>query len=143
MPGSSSRPLRVFLCHASEDKPAVRELYKRLTAENWIDPWFEEEKLLPGMDWDWEIYRAIRDADAIIICLSKVSVAKEGYVNKEIMSALEIAKEKTEGAIYVIPLRLDECDPAFEPLRKLHWLDYFSPNAHERLLRSLRARALL
>ena len=25
------RPLKVFLCHASADKPAVRELYLRLT----------------------------------------------------------------------------------------------------------------
>lgn len=28
--------LRVFLCHASQDKPIVRELYQRLNAEGWI-----------------------------------------------------------------------------------------------------------
>jgi len=27
------RPLKVFLCHASADKPAVRDLYKRLKAD--------------------------------------------------------------------------------------------------------------
>jgi hypothetical protein len=37
-----------FLCHASQDKPIVRELYQRLLAEGWIDPWLDEEKLLPG-----------------------------------------------------------------------------------------------
>jgi len=31
-----SRKLRVFLCHASQDKPIVRELYQRLTAEGWM-----------------------------------------------------------------------------------------------------------
>jgi len=40
-----SRKLRVFLCHASQDKPIVRELYQRLFAEGWIDPWLDEEKL--------------------------------------------------------------------------------------------------
>ena len=38
------RKLRVFLCHASQDKPVVRELYQRLLAESWIDPWLDEEK---------------------------------------------------------------------------------------------------
>jgi len=42
-----SRPLRVFLCHASQDKPAVRELYGRLDSEGWMDVWLDEEKLYP------------------------------------------------------------------------------------------------
>jgi formylglycine-generating enzyme required for sulfatase activity len=137
-----SRSLRVFLCHASQDKPKVRDLYKRLKSEGWIEPWLDEESLLPGQDFDLEIYRTIRDTDAIIICLSTVSVAKEGYVNKEIRRALDIAEEKPEGTIYVIPLRLDDCSPSFERLRKLHWVNYFTPHAHERLVKSLRARAI-
>src|SRR5512147_1744448 len=123
-----TRKLRVFLCHASQDKPAVRELYKRLAVESWIEPWLDEENLLPGQDFDLEIYRATRDADAIIICLSKVSVVKEGYLNKEIRRALDIADEKPEGTIYVIPLRLDDCKPSFERLKQLHWVDYFASN---------------
>jgi formylglycine-generating enzyme required for sulfatase activity len=134
------RKLRVFLCHASQDKPAVRELYKRLKSEDWIDPWLDEENLIGGQDFDLEIYKATREADAIIICLSKISVAKEGYVNKEIRRALDIAQEKLEGAIYLIPLRLDDCTPSFEQLKKLQWVDYFTSNAHERLIKSLRAR---
>jgi hypothetical protein len=39
-----TRKLRVFLCHASQDKPIVRELYQRLLAEGWIDPWLGEFK---------------------------------------------------------------------------------------------------
>lgn len=136
-----TRKLRLFLCHATEDKPAVRTLYASLKSVPWIDPWLDEENLLPGQDWDLEIYRATRDADAIIICLSTISVKKEGYLNKEIRQALSIAEEKTEGAIYVIPLRLDDCIPSFEQLKKLQWADYFMPNAHERLLASLGVRA--
>jgi hypothetical protein len=33
------RKLRVFLCHSSHGKPAVRELYQRLKDESWIKPW--------------------------------------------------------------------------------------------------------
>ncbi|MFT3890586.1 MAG: hypothetical protein QM730_03040 [Anaerolineales bacterium] len=67
---------------------------------------------------------------------------KEGDVNKEIRQALDISQEKAEGAIYVIPLRLDDCAPSFERLKQLQWLDYFKPNAHDKLIKSLQARAI-
>lgn len=77
------RKLRVFLCHASQDKPVVRELYKRLEAEGWIDPWLDEEKLLPGQDWDLEIEEAVEVSDAVIVCLSKNSVTKRVIFKKK------------------------------------------------------------
>ena len=55
----SLRALRVFLCHASSDKPAVRELYQRLRTDG-IDAWLDEEDLLPGQDWQYEIPKAVR-----------------------------------------------------------------------------------
>ena len=58
-----ARPLNVFIAHASQDKPAVRKLYQALKKENWISPWLDEEEILLGMDWDYEIYKAFRDAD--------------------------------------------------------------------------------
>ena len=136
-----TRKLRVFLCHASQDKPSVRELYKRLSAETWIDPWLDEESLLPGQDWNLEINRATQEADVVIICLSNVSVQKEGYLNREIRRVMDIAAEKLEGTIYNIPLRLDDCQPSFERLKQLHWVDYFMPNGYEKLLKALRVRA--
>jgi formylglycine-generating enzyme required for sulfatase activity len=36
---------------------------------------------------------------------------------------------------------LDDCIPSFSQLKKLQWADYFTPNAHERLVKSLRLRA--
>ena len=45
-----NRKLNVFLCHAKEDKPTVRELFRQLTAEGWMDVWLDEENLLPGQE---------------------------------------------------------------------------------------------
>lgn len=89
MMDTKDRPLRVFLCHASDDKPAVRELYRQLCAEGWMDVWLDEEKLLPGQDWDMEIEKAVESAD-VVVCLSNNSVTKEGYVQKELRFALEL-----------------------------------------------------
>lgn len=41
--------LHVFLCHASQDKPTVRESYQRLLAEGWLDPWLNEETQFAGV----------------------------------------------------------------------------------------------
>jgi len=134
------RPLRVFLCHASQDKPAVWDLYSILEKQDWIDPWLDEVKLLPGMDWDYEIDKALREADNIIVCLSKESIAKEGYVQKEFKRAFSYAEEKPEGAIYIIPLRLDDCRTPLK-FQQWQWVDYFKTNAQDKLLQTLHLRA--
>jgi hypothetical protein len=125
-----SRPLKVFLCHASEDKPAVRELYNKLVAQG-IDAWIDEEKLLPGQDWKFEVPGALQNADAVIICLSSISINKEGYVQKEIKFALDQADEKPEGIIFIIPVRLEKCEVPGR-LEKWQWVDLFEKAGYDR-----------
>jgi len=69
----SKRQLRVFLCHASADKPKVRELYRYLRRRG-IRPWFDEIDLVGGQDWQVEIPKALATSDAIIICLTKRAI---------------------------------------------------------------------
>jgi hypothetical protein len=137
------RKLRVFLCHASQDKPVARELYQKLSAEGWIEPWLDEENLLPGQAWDLEIEKAVETADAVIVCLSHHSVTKEGYVQKEFRKIVEIALEKPEETIFVLPMRLDACDLPRQ-LRARQSVDYFPPEqraqTYQRLLQSLKIR---
>jgi hypothetical protein len=139
----TSRPLRVFLCHSSNDKPAVRELYQKLRAEPWIQPWLDEEELYPGQDWNMEIEKAVEAADAIIVCLSKGSITKEGYVQRELRIVLDFADYKPEGTIYILPVRLEECEPP-RRLRAWQYADYFEgqhDKAFQRLLVSLKRRS--
>jgi formylglycine-generating enzyme required for sulfatase activity len=143
MTSVDNRPLRVFLCHSSNDKPAVRELYQKLRAEAWIDPWLDEEELFPGMDWNMEIEKAVEAPDAILVCLSNNSITKEGYVQREIRIALDYADYKPEGTLYLMPVRLEECDPP-RRLRPWQYADYFEGNRErgfQRLLISLKRRA--
>ena len=139
----TKRKLRVFLCHASQDKPVVRDLYQRLKSETWIDPWLDEERLLPGQDWNLEIEKAVESSDAVIVCVSSTSVAKEGYVQKELRQVLNIALEKLEGAIFILPVKLDDC-PLPRQLKDKQALNYFPASqraaAYDRLKTSLKIR---
>ncbi len=146
---TTNRPLRVFLCHvsslegSSNDKPAVRELYQKLRAEPWIEPWLDEEDIFPGMDWNMEIEKNIEETDVIIVCLSNNSITKEGYVQKEIKTALDFSDYKPEGTVFIIPVRLEECKPPTR-LSKWHYADYFEGQRDlglQRLLKSLKIRA--
>lgn len=136
------RPLKVFLSYASQDKLLVRELSRRLVGEGWIDTWQDEKNLLPGQDWRVKIEEAVEDADVVIIVLSQHSVSKEGHVQKELRYAREIALEKPEDAIFLIPLRLDECEVP-RGLRFYQWVDYFGDNkdsSYKALVASLKLR---
>jgi formylglycine-generating enzyme required for sulfatase activity len=131
--------LRVFLCHSAGDKPAVRELYQRLCAEG-IDAWLDEEKLLPGQDWQHEIPKAVRASDVVIVCLSRSSVTKAGYFQKEIKFALDVADEQPEGAIFLIPTKLEECEVP-DRLSRWEWVGLYETRGYDRLMLALRARA--
>ena len=133
---SSEKKLLVFLSHASQDKPAVRLLCKLLRRDG-FDPWLDEERLLPGMDWNLEIQKAMRASDAILVCFSSLSVQKEGYVQREYKKALDYRDEKPGGTIYVIPVRLDVCDVPFE-FQKIQYVDY--PSGYDRIVAALNIR---
>ncbi len=132
------RPLKVFLCHAHADRDPVRGLYARLTQDG-VDAWLDKEKLLPGQDWELEIRKAVREADVVVVCLSK-QFNQAGFRQKEVRLALDTAMEKPEGEIFIIPARLEECDN-LESLRKWHWVDLFETDGYEMLMRALRVRA--
>jgi hypothetical protein len=136
------RPLRVFLCHASQDKPAVRELYNALKAEMWIDPWLDDQKISFGQHWTTVIEDAIDASDIVLIFLSRNSVHKEGFVQRELNYAWELSLEKPRNTIYLIPFRLDDCQVPRHFISR-QWGDYFGErkeDTYNKLLRSMKLR---
>jgi hypothetical protein len=53
--------------------------------------------------------------------------------------ALDVADRQPEGAIFLIPLRLEECEVP-QRLRRRQWVDLFQEEGYERLLSALRTR---
>lgn len=136
---SSPRRLKIFLCHASDDKFAIRPLYENLLKEG-FDVWLDEEELIPGQYWRDIIPEAVRNSDIVVVCLSNRSVSKEGYVQKEVRAALDAADEKPEDTIYLIPAKLEECNVP-KRLNNVHWVDLFKERGYEKLVKALDIRA--
>jgi hypothetical protein len=134
-----------FLCYAKENSTNVREFRERLRAENWVDPWFDEEDILPGERWEDSVTQAVHNSHAVIVFLSSISIRAEGFFHKELKLALDAAAEKPDGTIFIIPIRLDVCDVP-ERLRPYQYVDYFGDEEHKNhvyssLITALKVRA--
>lgn len=134
------RPLKVFLCHSSQDKPIIQELHNRLISEGWIDPWLDKEKLRLGDDFDWEIETAIESSDAVVAFISENAVKKTGYIQKELRLVYDAQMYRPDGDLFTIPIRLENCEPP-RRFRYWHWGNYFGEEkekTYQSLLKSLR-----
>jgi hypothetical protein len=105
-----------------------------------VNPWFDEEHLVGGQDWQIEIPKALATSDAIIICLTKNSVDKEGYIQKEIKFALDKALEMPEGRIFLIPVKFEECEVPFS-LSRYQWVDLTVESGYSKMMKALKFRA--
>jgi hypothetical protein len=134
----STYTANIFLIHAHSDRETVHKLYTRLIKDG-IHAWLDVERLQPGQDWQNEIRNAILKCDLIIVCLSRGFEKQQGYRHEELKLALEKANFLPDDEIFIIPVRLEECDMP-EALRRLHRVDLFKAGGYKKLLRALRER---
>lgn len=128
-------PKQIFLSYAREDEAKVRELYRKLS-DLGLNPWMDQIDMLPGEKWGYTIQEAIRRSTCFVACLSGTSLNKRGFLQKEIRVALKTWQEKLESDIYLIPVRLENCDVP-EGLSKFHWVDLFEEDGFAKLVKGI------
>jgi hypothetical protein len=133
--------VKIFLSHANEDKVRVLELYNKLKEQGY-SPWLDRMDLLPGQPWETEILKALKKSDIFIACLSETLVKRQGHFQNEYSLALRKASEMPAEAIYIIPLKFDECKVP-EPLRGFQWLNFWEEGAFEKLVAAIEYRRRL
>lgn len=122
----------IFISYTHADVSFVRTAYSFLKALS-LKPWMDEYDLPPGSEFRHEIEIRIRDSDYFLACFSTNSVDHKGVVQKELKIALDVLDEFPESQIFVIPVRLDDCNVPFSFSTK-SWLDLFSPGSKVKLL---------
>ena len=84
--------------------------------------WLDKDSLLPGQNWSNVIQNVINESKYFIVLLSKNAIEKNTYVQEELRIALEKADNHQQVEIYIIPVRLDDCQ-IIESIQKLHVVD--------------------
>jgi hypothetical protein len=114
-----------FISYAREDRAVAVRLRDDL-ARLGAAPWIDVSDLVAGEDWQFAISRALRQSSHFVALLSHNSVNKRGYVQKEVREALDLLDQLPPGAVFIVPVRLDDAEPLHDRLRNLHWVDLFA-----------------
>ena len=97
---------RVFICHATEDKPFARRIATHLRqagAEVWLDEW----EIKVGDSIVEKINAGLRGATHLLLLLSATSVRKP-WVRREFSSAL--MRQLADNSVRLLPVLLDDCE---------------------------------
>jgi len=121
---------KVFLSYAHQDIGMAKKLFADLRRFG-LDVWLDYESLLPGQDWEAEVDKAIRDSSYFIALFSSQSVDRIGYVQKELKIALDKLELYPEGGVFLVPVRLDQCEPSYQRIKRIHWIDLFPESEYE------------
>jgi len=130
---------QVFIAYGKEDEVSARRLYENLNQAG-FSPWMDVRKLLAGQNWPRAIEAAIESSDFFVACFSGKSVRKKGGFQSEIRYALDCARQVPLDEIYIVPVRLDECQVPRTIQHELQYIDLFPDwdGGMERLLTMLR-----
>jgi hypothetical protein len=100
----------VFVSYAREDLAAVQKLKTGLDAAG-VRAWFDLERLESGDDYDRKIQRNIARCSYFIPIVSATTERRlEGYFRREWSYAIDRARNIAEGALFVLPVCIDETD---------------------------------
>jgi hypothetical protein len=126
----------IFLSYAKEDSTRVSGFYETLKQSGYT-PWMDVHDILPGQDWKFEIQNAISACDAAVVFLSTRSVSKTGYVQAELAEFLEQKRLRPEGAIFLIPARLEVSDLPTS-LSSLQYVNLYESDGWSRITEALK-----
>jgi hypothetical protein len=132
--------LKAFLSYAREDRELVERYFDAL-ARSGYTPWMDCRMILPGQNWEAEIEHALTSANVVLAFLSRSSVTKRGFVQREVNFALDRLKYKLPTDIYLIPLLLEQCDVPSHVSSRLQYIDLSINGAWEQVLASLNLAA--
>jgi hypothetical protein len=127
---------KIFLSYAHENIGIAKRIYHDLKRYG-LDVWFDKESLLPGQDWENEIEKAIETSEYFLVLLSSKGMSERGYVHKEIRLALDIFDKCPEGDIFLIPVRLDDCQPAHRRIKQINWINLFPKSEYQNGLKKI------
>jgi hypothetical protein len=121
----------IFLSYVKEDRQEVLEVYRKLKGRGY-SPWIDVQDILPGEKWEVAIKNASKAATIVLLFLSKNSVEKRGYIQKEFRNFLARAEQMLDEDIYLIPVKLEQCDLP-DILEEYQSIEMFIQDAWSRL----------
>jgi hypothetical protein len=130
--------MKSFLSYPSEQRSVGRALYDFLVSIG-IRPWFDQESLVAGQEWDRERKIAQRAADLTFLVLSPETISRPGVIQREVKEILELLADKPLGHTFLVSLRTQDINVSPE-LGRYQYIDFYRSGWQPRMARAVRLR---
>lgn len=107
MPELEQERSLIFISYTTADRERVLPFYTAIKS-NEYDVWMDIHDIKGGQNWEFEISKAIDRAAIVISFISRNSVDRRGYIQKEVRMALDKFEEMPADDIFIIPVMLDD-----------------------------------
>jgi len=120
----------VFISYCRENLAEVTKL--RTDLMNLGEKVWWDQDIKPGADWKLAIRQAMRESYAVLWCLSEECLKRTASgIYPEVLDAINAYRNYSPGSIFLIPVRLSDCEvPPIEidstrTLDRLQYVDLF------------------
>lgn len=111
----------VFVSYAKEDASQAVQIRDYLISCG-FKVWMDKFNLRIGDNWEQKIRTELANSDFIVLCLSKASTAKRGFVQVETREAIRLSQYMPSQMPFILPVKIDNCSVPDE-LSGIHYLD--------------------
>jgi hypothetical protein len=99
----------VFLSYCRDNTGMAKKLHDELIDAGYMVWW--DQDIPTGRDWRHEIRNAMQQAYAVVVCFSReVEQRDQSEIYPEIATAIEVYRTLPPNSIYLIPVRLSDCE---------------------------------
>lgn len=116
--------MSIFISYAREDVDHAELVYK-LLKDNGLNPWMDKHSLFGGENWVHEIDGHIEKCRYFVLIISSHTINKVGQIQREIRLAKKKQDLFPDGGVFIIPLRVEDCEVKDRDLRSVHYIDMF------------------
>ncbi len=131
----------VFIAYAEDGSETAERMYQILKDVG-LNPWMDED-ILPGETISHQVRKVIKESAFFLALLSKKALSERSALQRQLKYALKKSEENPENKIFIIPVRLDDCQVENEFLEDIQPLDLFQDPEQEleKLLRVLTSQS--
>jgi len=115
---------KVFISYVREDQQQAVQMSRDLKALG-VQPWLDLTQMVPGINWRVQIEDALDACDYVVLLLSHNSIDKRGYGQVEKRYILDKLNHLPPNEIFLIPARLEECNPRHKQIQDIQRVDLF------------------
>lgn len=100
----------VFISYVREDLRAV-SLLADILRKNGVEVWLDRDQLTPGQRWEHAIRNAIEGGAFFLSVYSRARQQRDyGYVNEELVLAIDQIRKRPSNKAWFIPVKIDDCE---------------------------------